>query len=238
MKQLPRPETYEDEIRYMPWGILMEEILARVIQDTPKNSSVLDLMCGPGQLIGQIAQSRKDLSFTGVDNDARYIDFAKKKYPANKFVCADAISWETEDKYDLITITGGLHHVPFKKQPQFLTKIVRLLANDGTCLVADPYIDDYGNEKERKLAAAKLGYEYIKAVIENNAPDDLVSATIDILSNDLLPHGEFKNSIKKTKRLLSPLFSEIDIQKTWPTLDSEYGDYYFILARPNHQSQK
>jgi len=231
MKQLPRPEIYEQEIKYMPWGILIKEVLRWTVKNTPQKANVLDLMCGPGQLLNQIKASRKDLTLTGVDNDKRYINFASKKYPDIKFICTDALDWQTKDKYDLVLVTGGLHHVPYDQQSTFLGRIVRILNKKGVCILADPYIDDYSNEQERKVAAARLGYEYIKAVIENDAPDEIVSAAIDILTNDVLPNGEYKNSVVKTKKLISSLFSRNDIHKTWPKKETEYGDYYLIMQK-------
>jgi trans-aconitate methyltransferase len=209
MRKLPSPKIYEQEIKYMPWGILIKEILGWIVKNAPQKSNVLDLMCGPGQLLSKIRTDRKDLSLTGVDDDQRYIDFAKNKYPTINFICADVLNWQTDERYDLILVTGGLHHIPYDQQTTLLNKVAELLNENGTCILADPYIDNYSSEKERKIAAAKLGHEYIKAVIENNASDEIISASIDILSNDILPRGEYKNSKEKTKKLISPFFSKV-----------------------------
>lgn len=230
MKELPTPEVYEKEFKYMPWGTLIEQVLDYLEQQTPKEAKVLDLMCGPGYLLGKIKQLRPDLNLTGVDIDKRYIDFAKEKYQDIHFFASDSMGWQTDDKFDLIICTAGVHHLPYEKQEEFIKKIFTLLKEDGFCIIADPYIDDYSNEKERLLAASKLGYEYLVAVIENNAPEDIISATVDILNNDVMK-SEFKTSIKKNKEIFAKYFSFVEIHKSWPKSDSEYGDYFFILKK-------
>jgi hypothetical protein len=110
----------------------------------------------------------------------------------------------------------------------FIEKISKSLKEDGFCIVADPYTDDYSNENERKLAASKLGYEYITATIKNRADEDIVKATIDILHNDVMGF-EFKTSLKKLEPVFHKFFRKVDITKTWPQEDSEYGDYFIVL---------
>lgn len=56
MRELPKSEVYEQEFEFMPWGTLIDKILTTVQNKAPKNGSVLDLMCGPGYLLGEIAK--------------------------------------------------------------------------------------------------------------------------------------------------------------------------------------
>ena len=113
------------------------------------------------------------------------------------------------------------------KQGIFLESIPELLKPDGFAIFADPYVDDYSNELERKQVAAKLGMNYIIATIQNGAPSEVIGATIDILYNDVMGF-EYKTSIKKIESILRKLFSFVEITKIWPESKSEYGDYYII----------
>jgi len=230
MKELPTPEIYEKEFKYMPWGILIKKILDITKQDTQKGSNILDLMCGPGYLLSKIKELRPDLKLKGVDINEEFIGYAQEKYDGIKFEVADVLKWKTKEKYDLILCTGGLHHLPYEKQEELVKEIRSLLNEEGFCIIADPYIDDYSNEKERKLAALKLGYEYLIEVIKNSAPKEIISAAVDILNNDLMGF-EFKNSIKKNKLIFEKYFSSVLVHKTWPKSNSEYGDYFFILRK-------
>lgn len=228
MKELPSSEVYEKEFKYMPWGILIKDILDIIEKEAQKESNVLDLMCGPGYLLSKIKELRPDLKLRGVDIDKRFIKYAQGKYAGIRFEVANVLKWKTNEKFDLILCTGGLHHLPFEKQEEFVKTIKNILNKGGFCIIADPYIDDYSNEKERKIKASKLGYEYLTEVIENDAPKEIVSAAVDIIHNDVMKF-EFKNSIKKNKPIFEKHFSFVEVHKTWPKSNSEYGDYFFIL---------
>ena len=228
MQNLPTPETYEKEFRYMPWGILIGEVESLVTEHVPQNGMVLDLLCGTGYMLGKLKEKRPDIRYTGVDLEADYIAFARTRYPDIDWVVADAATWNGDRRFDVVTCTGGLHHLPYEKQEPFIEKIAALIKNDGTAIIADPYIDDYTDEATRKVAAARLGYEYLEVVIRNGATEDVVRATSQLIDNDV--HGiEFKTSIVKMRPVFNAHFRHVEVHKTWPSYESEYGDYYFVL---------
>ncbi len=219
--------VYEEEFVFMPWKNLIDRILDLIEKKLPENSNVLDLMCGPGYLLGQICQRRGDLRVKGLDIQEEFIEYAQKKYPAASFQVADVLSWQTNEKYDLVVCTAGIHHLAYERQEFLVKKVSQLLKLDSFCIFADPYVDDFSNEKERKRAVAKLGYEYLLATIENDAPDEVIEATVGILRNDMTGF-ERKTSLKKIKPVFEKIFSSIEVNKTWPETESEYGDYYII----------
>lgn len=227
MKELPKSDIYEQEFKYMPWGVLINEILTIIQKEAAQNGKVLDLMCGPGYLLGEIGKLRIDLALEGIDISEEFIHFAQSKYPKISFHVADVLLWNSTQKYDIILCTGGIHHLPYEKQALFLETIPALLNPNGFAIFADPYVDDYSNELERKQSAAKLGYEYMVATMKNGAPDDIVKATVDILYNDVMSF-EYKTSLKKLEPIFRRIFSNVEIEKTWPEANSEYGDYYII----------
>jgi trans-aconitate methyltransferase len=230
MQNLPSAETYEKEFRYMPWGILIREVQAMIVLEAKLNGSLLDLMCGPGYLLGQIEKQRPDLALAGIDLESEFIKYAEKRYPGVKFIVADTSVWKSDERYDMILCTAGLHHLPDEKQEPFIQSLAALLKEDGFAIVADPYIDDYSNEQERKLAGAKLGYEYLAATIRNGATDDVVQAAIEVLRNDVFL-VEWKSSAEKMKPLFEKYFASVEMHKTWPDGASGYGDYCFILKK-------
>lgn len=227
MKELPKSEIYEQEFKYMPWGVLIDKILAVIQREATQNGKVLDLMCGPGYLLGEIEKRRSDLALEGADISEEFIHFAQSKYPKISFQVADALLWNPTKKYDVILCTGGIHHLPYDKQAPFLEKIPVALNSNGFVIFADPYVNDYSNELERKQMAAKLGYEYMIATIKNGASDDIIKATVDILYNDVMGF-EYKTSIKKLEPIFKKLFPQLEMKKTWPESNSKYGDYYII----------
>lgn len=225
MQNLPTAETYEAEVKYMPWGILTAEIEKVIVEKVPQNGVVADLLCGTGYLLGQLKAKRPDIQFIGVDLEQEYIEYAKKQFSNIGFVVADAFEWISDKKFDSVLVTGGLHHLPYDKQEPFLKKVSTLINDGGFALIADPYIPNYSNEQERKLAAAKLGYEYLAATIKNGATDDVARATADLIQNDVFL-TEFKTSIEKIQPKFERSFKKVEMHKTWG--GEGYGDYYFI----------
>jgi len=227
MKELPSAEVYEQEFLYTPWENLIEEVANLIIEIAPQDGKVIDLMCGPGWLLRKIARRRPDLCLIGVDINEQFIVHAKKRLRNAEFQTGDVLTWETQEKYDIVLCTGGIHHLPYEKQAIFIRKTQMLLRSSGTVIFADPMIDDFHDEKERQLAAAKLGWQYLSAVIKKQASEEIIKACIDILSNDVLGY-EFKTSLIKIQPLYKQVFSQVRTKKVWPKRQSDYGDFYFV----------
>ncbi|MFZ5955313.1 MAG: class I SAM-dependent methyltransferase [Nanoarchaeota archaeon] len=225
--ELPDSEIYEQELEYMPYKDSLNKVISYISENAPQNGSLIDLMCGPGYLLGKIALARRDLKLEGSDIDERYISFATQKYPHLKFKLEDVLSLNPEKQYDIVMCTGALHHVPYDKQEEAVRKMTSLVKPNGFLLISDCYIDDYANETQRRIAAVKLGHEYLKETIQNGAPEEVIIPTIEILANDVLMK-EFKTSLKKRTEIFKRLFSNVRTFKTWPNFESEYGDYISI----------
>jgi SAM-dependent methyltransferase len=230
MKGLPDSKIYEQELEYWPYKASWHKVLDYICQNTPTNGSLLDLMCGPGYLLGKISKQREDLQLNGVDVDERYISFAQEKYPQIKFDLSDIFSWKAAGLFDAVMCTGSLHHIPYDQQESAVEKMASLVKPGGFVLISDCYIDDYSNETERKIAAAKLGYEYLKGTIQNGAPEPIIEPCVDILWNDVFMK-EFKTSVKKRAVIFKKIFGVVETLKTWPDFESEYGDYISICRK-------
>lgn len=227
MKGLPDSQIYEQELEYWPYKESWNMVFDYICANAPQNATLLDLMCGPGYLLGKLAAKRPDLKLKGIDIDQRYIPFAQAKYPQIEFELNDIFSLAEKEEYDVVICTGSLHHLSYDKQEQGIAVMADLVKPDGFVLISDCYINDYANETERKLAAAKLGYEYLKGTIENQAPDLVIAPTIEILDNDVFMK-EFKTSLKKRTPQFEKHFKSVETRKAWPKLESEYGDYITI----------
>lgn len=227
MQNLPSAEVYDQEAKYMPWGILLGEILDYAVSNLRQGQTVLDLMCGTGHLLGRLAKARPDLTCVGLDMDGEYINFARDEYTHIEFVHQNALLWKSGRKFDAVLCTGGLHHIPWVEQPQFIAKLRTCVLPQGFALIGDPYIDDYSDELGRRNAAAKLGYEYLLATLEKDAPRDVIKATADLIANDVLAY-EYKTSLGKIEPVVRQHFFSVEVHKTWPKEETRYGDYYFV----------
>ena len=116
MKNLPKSEIYEQEFEYMSWGIAVRKVLETIKHNAPKNGNLLDLMCGPGYLLGELSKKRNDLLLEGIDFSDEFIQHAQHKYPNISFHVADVVSWQTTKEYDVIVCTAGIHHLSYEKQ--------------------------------------------------------------------------------------------------------------------------
>jgi len=81
MKGLPDSKVYEQELQYWPYITSWNKVLDYLTENIPENGTLLDLMCGPGYLLGKIVERRPDIKLKGVDIDKRYISHAKKNIP-------------------------------------------------------------------------------------------------------------------------------------------------------------
>ena len=227
MVDFPISNVYEDLSIYSPWNLTLNNVLNFIKQNSQAKSKVLDLMCGTGFLLNKIKTERPDLALYGIDSNEDFISFAKKNYPNIEFSVKDVFNIVEDFKFDTIICTGGTHHLKDEMKLSFLNLIKKSLNPNGVAIIADPYIADFTNESERKLAAAQLGYEYLLYAINKQANIEVIKECIEIMKNDIL-YLEYKSSLSKFKPIVEKVFSEIELVKSWPESKSEFGDYYFI----------
>ncbi len=231
MKQLPDPAIYEEECRTTPWGKMVEEVMVRADRYAPMCGLVVDLMCGPGYLLHRLHERRPDLNLKGVDNDPRFIEFAKARTPGVDFVERDVLQWNFSAPCDVITCTAGVHHLPYEQQEAFLVSVAQRLKPEGRALIGDPYIPSYTNELERRLGAAELGYAFIDAAIKGWASDAVIRAAFDVMDNDVFG-AEYKTSVDKMTPLMEKHFIIKDVRAIWrPDPMKYYGDFLFVLGK-------
>lgn len=65
-------------------------------------SSVLEIGCGTGELIGKINGKRK----TGIDFSGNMIEEARKQFPEIEFVCCQAEDIQLNEKYDVVILSN------------------------------------------------------------------------------------------------------------------------------------
>jgi 2-polyprenyl-3-methyl-5-hydroxy-6-metoxy-1,4-benzoquinol methylase len=227
MQKNPSPEIYDSFYRITSWGLLMQNLIEYITNNAPRNANILDLMCGTGYLLNIVSKKRKDLICEGIDLNKEFIEYAQTKKSDISFKIGDVLKWESNKEYDIIVCSGGIHHLRDEDKDIFINRIAVSLDKKGVAILADPYINDYTNETERKLSVAKLGYEYIRYAIEKQALDKELEAVIDILYNDILDF-EHKTSISKMRSILNQYFKHIVVTKVWGVANAEIGDYYII----------
>lgn len=99
-----------------------------------KTTTVLHLGCGPGFYTTPFAE--RGANVTGIDFSTFPIehaqDLAKQKALNIRYICDDYLQFTTEEKYDLILLTGrNLSALTPKQRKSLLDKLHDLLTDDG-----------------------------------------------------------------------------------------------------------
>jgi SAM-dependent methyltransferase len=228
--KIPSPEVYGQGLAYWPYRKSLQKVLDLVVEQTPLNGTLLDLMCGPGYLLGKIAEVRSDLILKGVDLNNDYVTHARQLHSQITFETGDVCTFNPEQTFDTVLCTGALHHVSYDLQEKAIENLASLTRTNGFCIISDSYIHYYFSEGARKLAAARLGYEYLKATLERRAPLEVIEDTINILRNDVVGE-EFKTSITSREQIFRKYFAKVETTRTWPPKSRGYGDYISILRK-------
>lgn len=95
-------------------------------------SSVLELGCGTGELIGNLGVSLA----VGVDISDKMLEVAKNKFPDVEFICADIEKLELHRKFDYIIISDTLCSV---RDIQLLLIKISSMATSDTRFIVDYY---------------------------------------------------------------------------------------------------
>lgn len=227
-ERMPSAEVYEEELKFMPYAASLRRVVDLVVARAPKHGRLVDLMSGTGHLLGEIAKRRNDLSLLGVDIDPRYIAFAREHHPGIIFEHGDVLDWQPAELFDVFTCTGALHHVPYAQQEDAVRNMANMIHPQGLGIISDCYIGDYAHELGRKLAAAKMGYEYLVRTMRNGSHDEVTAVTIDIMKHDVMGI-EFKTALALRLPIFNKYFGKVETFKTWPEKETDYGDYVSVL---------
>jgi len=112
-------------------------ILKTVSENYKKYSShcnekikILDLGCGPGELIEEISDKFGDLEITGVDFSERMLEISQKRNPKAKHIKMDVAELQNlKGTFNIIICT---HSFPYYKEPKkVMEELNRLLEDDG-----------------------------------------------------------------------------------------------------------
>lgn len=97
--------------------------------------TVLDIACGTGEWL-KAAEDQGANTF-GVDLSEKAIEFCKKTYNSENYICQPAEKLPYDDcSFDIVTCLGSLEHFPDKEKS--LKEMVRVTKPGGTLLILVP----------------------------------------------------------------------------------------------------
>ena len=134
-----------DLATHVVFGRRYDEIARAIAADAPEGGTVVDLGCGPGEVLVRLAALAPSLDLEGVDVDAEMIERAQRKASrrlagraANqpRFVVADAAALPFPDEsVDLVVSSYAIHHLPDRHAAR--SEIMRVLKPGGRALIWD-----------------------------------------------------------------------------------------------------
>ncbi len=98
--------------------------------DQEKPLKILDLGCGPGELLAELSRLNPSLDLSGLDSSKAMLDISKKTNKRARHILMDAKDLsQLEGKYHIIIST---HSLPYYKNPKKVIKdLSNLLEDDG-----------------------------------------------------------------------------------------------------------
>lgn len=101
--------------------------------------NVLEPMCGfsDGKEILEKYLLLQDFEYTGFDYSAKIIEYAKQKNPHFNIEVKNILDFDEKEKYDIVIIIGGLHHV-YNYTQEVIDKIYKSLTINGYFINFEP----------------------------------------------------------------------------------------------------
>lgn len=103
-------KAWDDMKRYGPMSRHTRRLIAKMVKDL-EFSSVLDVGCGQGSPLEEIAARRPGVELAGVDISAQAVEFARQRLPDATFSVLDLTQGALDRQYDLIICSDVLEHI-------------------------------------------------------------------------------------------------------------------------------
>ncbi len=114
-----------------------EVIADLAAEQAPQAGSVADFGCGPGQILGRLAENRPDLRLVGFDGDPECLRRAADRAPSADFKRGDLTAeHDSQDRYDVIVSSHALEHLA--SPVEVLHRWGDLLTPGGRLIIAVP----------------------------------------------------------------------------------------------------
>jgi SAM-dependent methyltransferase len=122
--------------------LIWKYFLTRHAYILPRDAKVLEPMCGHGIAKEYLENAiHGNFHYTGFDYSQPLVEIARRRMPDAHIFLQDVTTFQPTERYDLIFLSGGLHHV-FDHTPGVLERLRHSLAPGGYMLSAEPTYDN------------------------------------------------------------------------------------------------
>jgi len=123
-------------------------------------SRVLEIGCGPGTIAGYLP----NCGYVGFDISSKYIERARKRFPAAQFVCerVNAFSLAEQQSFDTVLALGIVHHLEDLEATRLFQIAYDALKFGGKLVTFDGVWTDHQSAVARWLLARDRG-EHVRS---------------------------------------------------------------------------
>jgi trans-aconitate 2-methyltransferase len=114
------------------------DLIARINSVEPK--SIIDIGCGPGNSTQVLVNRWPKAKITGLDSSSAMIKRAKQDYPNQKWIVADALTYDSEIKYDIVFSNAAIQWIP--NHEDLLKRFHGMLSDNGLVAIQVPLFWD------------------------------------------------------------------------------------------------
>ena len=144
MKANPHLHTvnvYNDHVkeyvnRFMDLGLYRDTFDA-FLELVPVNAKILELGCGPGNVVKYLRSKRSDLDIFGIDLAPEMIKEARRQNPDSKFEVMDIRdAGEISQQFDAVIAAFCLPYISYGDAPALFANCRKLVADNGVLYVS------------------------------------------------------------------------------------------------------
>lgn len=129
-------------VRY--WGMSSLPYLGRIelikqLLHGQSFASLIDVGCGDGRLLRELAQEFSNKQLIGVDYSLQAINLAQAFNPHLNYMQLDITVANELQQYDVVTLVEVLEHIPFAEVDDFVEALKGLVSEGGMLILTVPH---------------------------------------------------------------------------------------------------
>lgn len=232
---VPRLERGEfSQTRHWWWGFRYFggfEVVFDALDDV-EFSSLIDIGCGDGRFLREVADREADANLLGIDYSRRAIDLANALNPAIEFRCHDILDDGPVSEHDVATLIEVLEHVPPKNVDAFIGGVTDSLASNGVAILTVPHTNKPVQDKHFQHFDRESLRDILSPYFEELefVPFDVMNSTALKLARKLL--GGRGNHVVVTNRWINSWLFDLYRDRYLYTTEDRCGRIAVICRNP------
>lgn len=213
---------------------MLNKIISYIIENYHKDykTRLLEIGSGTGLLTKRLARL-KDTETVAIELDKNCFDMLKGNIKAPNIKClhADALTFKTKHKFDIIVSSFAHHHTHYKQRFRFIRNLACNLREKGVYIMGDELIPHFSNQAERRSSLINYHNQIINlAIVHGNY--EVAELELQSLISGLYHVGDFKRSVELLEEEMSKYFTIKNKVKIGPKqLNNIGGVYVYVFEK-------